>query len=144
MGVSEEWGRRGKAGVGSRRGAVGEEEEWGGRRAGSWAGGGGSNSSEEETCWESEAGTRGGGQAEEVARRWWSCRLVEGAWPRSRGEDREGLRTEGGSPLDGGRQVCHRMKGVEVVAAPPCGPSSPAVDGLEVAPILEGVVFGNV
>lgn len=143
MGVSEEWGRRGQAGVGSRKGAVGEEEEWVGRRAGSWTGGGGSNSSEEEACWESEAGARSGGQAEEVARRWWSCRWVEGAWPRSRGEDREGLRAEGGSPLDGGRQVCHRVMVVEVVVAPPGGPSSPAVDGLEVAPVVEGVSSGS-
>lgn len=141
IGVREEWGRWGQAGVGSRRGAVWEEEEWGGRRAGSWTGGGGSNSSEEEACWGSEAGARSGGQAEEVARERWSCRWVEVA---SRGEEREGLRADGGSPLDGGRQVCHRMTEADVVVvAPPGGPSSPVVDGLEVAPVVEGFASGG-
>lgn len=79
MGVIEEWRRRGQAVVGSRRGAVEEGEVWGGLRAESWTGGGGSNSSEEEACWESEAGAGSGGQAEEVATRWWSCGWVEGA-----------------------------------------------------------------
>lgn len=54
-------------------------------------------------------------------------------------EDREGRRAVGGSPLDGGRQVCHGMTEADVVAAPPGGPSSPAVEGLEVAPVVVAV-----
>lgn len=137
-----EWEGRGQAGVGSRRGAAGEEEG-GGRRAGSWPGGGGS--SEEEACWESEAEARGGGQAEEVARRWWSCRRVEEAWPSSRGgEEGAGEGAEGGSPLDCGRQVCHRTTDVEaVLAVPPGGPSSPAVDGFVVANVMEEAASGS-
>lgn len=138
--VREEWEGRGQVGVGSRRGAAGEEEG-GGRRAGSWPGDG---SSEEEACWESEAKASGGDQAEEVARRWWSCRRVEEAWPRSRGEEWFGGGAEGGSPLDDGRQVCHRTTDVEAVpAAPPGGPSPPAVVGFEVAPHTEGTASGS-
>lgn len=47
----------------------------------------------------------------------------------------EGRRAVGGSPLDGGRQVCPGM--AEVVVAPTGCLSSPAVEGLEVAPVVE-------
>lgn len=67
---------------------------------------------------------------------------MEGVWPGSRGEGEQGG-AEGGSPLDGVREVFHQMMEVAVaVVAPPGGPASPAVGGFGVK-LVVGAVSGT-